>query len=111
MRRIVGIIMFVFGVLLLVGGIMRLLPTGNVWSGMGFFAIIIGVVVFGLSFVRPHQPAPDARRRSRPPTESPGSFTTRRECLRTCGITRAGSRAFSSSRSAWCSTTSPLRSA
>ncbi len=60
MRRIVGIIMFVFGVLLLVGGIMRLLPTGNVWSGMGFFAIIIGVVVFGLSFVRPHQPAPDA---------------------------------------------------
>jgi hypothetical protein len=52
--------MFVPGVLLLVGGFMKLLPVANVWIGMGFFATLIGALVFGLSFVRPHQPAPGA---------------------------------------------------
>ncbi len=71
MRRIVGIIIFVLGILLLVGGSMRLLPGGRVWGSTGLFAALIGAVVFGLSFIRRHQPAPDA-----PPPLSPAERIT-----------------------------------
>jgi hypothetical protein len=60
MRRIVGIILFVLGIILIVGGRLKLLPGGAVWGSTGFFACLIGVVVFGLSFIRRPEPAPDA---------------------------------------------------
>ena len=57
MRRIVGVIIFVIGLALLVGGIV-----GKTFglAQTGGFAMFIGLLVFGLSFIRPHQPAPDA---------------------------------------------------
>ena len=60
MRRIVGIIMFVLGIILIVGGRMKLLPGGAVWGSTGFFACLTGAVVFGLSFIRRPEPEPDA---------------------------------------------------
>jgi hypothetical protein len=60
MRRIVGIVIFVVGLFLLIGGRLNILPGGNVWGGTGFFAILIGLLVFGLSFISLHQSEPDA---------------------------------------------------
>lgn len=58
MRRIVGIIMFGLGVLLIIGGVTKLLPGGRVWGSTGFLAALIGAIVFGLSFIK--QPPPEA---------------------------------------------------
>ena len=53
MRRIVGIIVFVVGVLLLMSHLLGLIP-GLKW--LGIFGMFLGCVVFGLSFIP--QPAP-----------------------------------------------------
>lgn len=66
MRRIVGIIFFVLGILLFVGGRMKLLPGGTIWGSTGFFASCIGAVIFGLSFIKRPEAEPDA-----PPPLSP----------------------------------------
>ncbi|MDX6695104.1 MAG: hypothetical protein QOF02_2707 [Blastocatellia bacterium] len=60
MRRIVGIVLSVLGILLFVGGRMKLLPGGSVWGGPGFFSFLIGLVVIGLSFIKPPPPEADA---------------------------------------------------
>ena len=66
MRRIVGIVFVAVGILLFVFGRMKLLPGGTIWGSTGFFAALVGIVVFGLSFIKRHQPEPDA-----PPPLSP----------------------------------------
>lgn len=66
MRRIDGIVLFAVGVLLLLFGTMKLLPGGSVWGGTGVFAALVGIVIFGLSFIRQPQTEPDA-----PPPLSP----------------------------------------
>ncbi|HYO90127.1 MAG TPA: YIP1 family protein [Pyrinomonadaceae bacterium] len=71
MRRIVGIVLFAVGVLLVVFGSMRLLPGGTIWGGTGVFAAVIGAVIFGLSFIRQAQSEPDA-----PPPLSPADRIT-----------------------------------
>jgi hypothetical protein len=57
MRRIVGVIIFVLGLLLVVLGAIKILP-GAVQPGI--FGILVGLVCFGLSFVRRPDPGPDA---------------------------------------------------
>lgn len=57
MRRIVGVIIFVLGLLLTVLGIMKILPGA---AQPGIFAILVGLVVFGLSFIKQPEPPPDA---------------------------------------------------
>jgi hypothetical protein len=69
MRRIVGIIIFVIGLLLLASNL--LLKVQGV-RGLGIFGMIIGACVFGLSFIR--QPAPDA---NAPAPLSPAERVTR----------------------------------
>lgn len=71
MRRIVGIVMFAVGVLLFFGGRMKLLPGGAIWISAGVFAVLIGLICFGLSFVKQSQPAPDA-----PPPLAPADRIT-----------------------------------
>lgn len=66
MRRIVGVIIAVVGVLLAVAGILTLKQGGRALIGTGIFALLAGAIVFGLSFVRKPEPAPDA-----PPPLSP----------------------------------------
>lgn len=63
MRRIVGIILFVVGLLIVICAVIRILPGA---ASTGAFAMFIGLLVFGLSFIRPHQPGADA-----PPPLSP----------------------------------------
>jgi hypothetical protein len=63
MRRIIGIIIFAVGLLLLLSSILHLLPVSK---GIGIFSIFIGLVVFGLSFIPQPTPGPDA-----PPPLSP----------------------------------------
>ena len=57
MRRIVGVIIFVLGLLLTILGIIKVLPGG---IQPGIFAILVGIVAFGLSFIRRPEPPPDA---------------------------------------------------
>lgn len=71
MRRIVGIVIFAVGILLFVFGSMKLLPGGTIWGSTGFFAVLVGAVIFGLSFIRRHQPELDA-----PPPLSPADRIT-----------------------------------
>lgn len=65
MRRIVGIVLAVIGVLLVVARFV--VPSGRPLLGTGIFAIVIGGIVFGLSFIKSPAPGPDA-----PPPLSPG---------------------------------------
>ena len=57
MRRIAGVIISVVGLVLLVLGIAKVVagvaPTGGL-------AMLVGLIVFGLSFIRPHLAGPDA---------------------------------------------------
>lgn len=64
MRRIVGVILAVLGVLLVVARFV--IPGGKPLMGVGIVSILIGLLVFGLSFIKSPQPAPDA-----PPPLSP----------------------------------------
>jgi Yip1 domain len=57
MRRIAGVVIFVIGVLLLVLGLLKVLPGAAPAGGFGAF---IGLLVFGLSFIRQPEPQPDA---------------------------------------------------
>jgi hypothetical protein len=57
MRRIAGVIIFVLGVLLIVLGILKILPGA---ASTGIFAILVGGVIFGLSFIKPQDAGPDA---------------------------------------------------
>src|ERR1043165_5331786 len=60
MRRIVGVIVFVVGLLLLLSHVMHFIP-GAKW--LGIFGMFLGCVVFGLSFIpqpalEPNAPVP-----------------------------------------------------
>jgi hypothetical protein len=68
MRRLVGIIIFVIGVLLLVLGATKVLPGA---ASPGAFGCLVGIVIFGLSFIRRPEPAADA-----PPPLSPAERVT-----------------------------------
>ncbi len=57
MLRIVGVIIFVIGLALVVLGILKIVPGA---AQSGFFAVVIGGVVFGLSFVRRQEAGPEA---------------------------------------------------
>ncbi|HEX8846110.1 MAG TPA: YIP1 family protein [Pyrinomonadaceae bacterium] len=57
MRRIAGVIIFAFGLLLLLGD---LLLHFRGLKNLGFFGMFIGAVVFGLSFIRRPALGPDA---------------------------------------------------
>ncbi len=50
MRRIVGVIIFVIGLVVLVLSILHVLPGA---ASTGVFGLLVGALVFGLSFVRP----------------------------------------------------------
>lgn len=58
MRRTVGLVFAVVGVLLVVA--MFVVPGGRPLLGTGIFAIVIGGIVFGLSFIREPEVMPDA---------------------------------------------------
>jgi Yip1 domain len=61
MRRMVGIIIFVVGVLLILGLVFKILPGGGgVWANSGVLALVVGAAVFGLSFIKTQQPEADA---------------------------------------------------
>jgi Yip1-like protein len=68
MRRLVGIVIFVIGVLLIVLGVTKVAP-GAVSPGA--FGCFVGLVVFGLSFIRRQSPPDDA-----PPPLSPAERVT-----------------------------------
>jgi Yip1-like protein len=63
MLRIIGVIIFVIGLLLVCLGVAKILPGA---TGAGGFGAFVGIVVFGLSFIRRPVPGPDA-----PPPLSP----------------------------------------
>ncbi|HEV2913169.1 MAG TPA: YIP1 family protein [Pyrinomonadaceae bacterium] len=63
MRRLVGIAIFVVGLVLMVCGVTRLVPGV---TSTGAFAMFVGLLVFGLSFIRPHEAGEGA-----PPPLSP----------------------------------------
>jgi hypothetical protein len=63
MRRTVGVIIFVIGLLLVCLGVAKILPGATRAGGFGAF---IGIVVFGLSFISRPVPGPDV-----PPPLSP----------------------------------------
>jgi len=64
MRRIVGVVIFVIGVLLIALGALKMVP--GLAPQTGIFGVLIGAVVFGLSFIKDSEPGPDA-----PPPLSP----------------------------------------
>jgi hypothetical protein len=68
MRRIIGVIIFVLGVLLAVLHLLKILPGA---IQMGIMAVLVGAVVFGLSFVSRQEVGPDA-----PPPLSPTERVT-----------------------------------
>ena len=68
MRRIVGVIIFVIGVLLIVLGVTKVLPGA---ASPGGFGCLVGLVIFGLSFVRRPEIPADA-----PPPLSPADRVT-----------------------------------
>lgn len=70
MRRIAGIVIFVIGVLLLL--IHFVMKVQDIGVGFGITTIIIGVAIFGLSFVPQPEPGPDA-----PPALSPADRVMR----------------------------------
>lgn len=51
MRRLAGIILFALGLVLVICSIARILPGA---ASSGAYAIFIGLIVFGLSFIKPH---------------------------------------------------------
>lgn len=57
MRRIVGIVLFALGVVLIALGVLKILPGA---AQAGGFSAFIGLVVFGLSFIRQAAPPADA---------------------------------------------------
>ncbi|HYJ45744.1 MAG TPA: hypothetical protein VEV81_03950, partial [Pyrinomonadaceae bacterium] len=58
MRRIVGIVIFAIGLLLLVAHFA--LKVQEIGAGFGIITILVGGAIFGLSFVRQPDPGPDA---------------------------------------------------
>lgn len=71
MRRIVGIVIFAVGLLLVLSVFLKLMPGGANWINTGFLAVLAGAAVFGLSFVKSPQPEADA-----PPPLSPAERIT-----------------------------------
>ena len=71
MRRIVGVTIAVVGVLLLGAGIVPRTHGGSSLIGTGIFGLLVGGIVFGLSFIRQPDPGPDA-----PPPLSPAERIT-----------------------------------
>src|SRR3990172_12328946 len=69
MRRSVGVIIFVIGAILVGLGVAKVF-VGAVQPGA--FGLLIGVVIFGLSFIRRPEPRPDA-----PPPLDPAQRVTR----------------------------------
>ncbi len=63
MRRIVGVVIFVIGVLLIALGALKILPGV---TQTGIFGVLIGAVAFGISFIKRSEPGPAA-----PPPLSP----------------------------------------
>lgn len=63
MRRIVGVVIFVIGVLLIALGALKIFP-GVMQTGI--FGVLIGAVAFGISFIKRPEPGPAA-----PPPLSP----------------------------------------
>ena len=57
MRRIVGVVIFAVGVILIALGALKIFP-GVMQTGI--FAVVIGAVAFGLSFIKPPNPDPSA---------------------------------------------------
>lgn len=57
MRRIVGVVIFVIGVLLIALGAMKVVP-GVTQTGV--FGVLVGAVAFGISFIKRPDPGPDA---------------------------------------------------
>ncbi len=57
MRPIAGVIVFVVGLILAILGLLKIVP-GVTQSG--FFGLLVGAVVFGLSFIKRPEPDPDA---------------------------------------------------
>lgn len=57
MRRSVGIIIFALGLLLFVVGLLHLVQG---FGGSSIFAMIVGLAIFGLSFIPQPDPGPDA---------------------------------------------------
>lgn len=57
MSRLAGIILFALGLVLVVCGLTRILP-GT--ASPGAYAIFLGLIVFGLSFIKPHRNEADA---------------------------------------------------
>ncbi|PYS50333.1 MAG: hypothetical protein DMF68_07465 [Acidobacteria bacterium] len=70
MRRIVGIIIFIIGVLLLLAYFVMKVQEIGIWFGIS--TTVVGAAIFGLSFVPKPQPGPDA-----PPPLSPAERITR----------------------------------
>ncbi|MBV9209142.1 MAG: YIP1 family protein, partial [Acidobacteria bacterium] len=66
MRRIVGVIIAVIGVLFVVAGLVLMKRGGGSFISTGIFALLVGAIVFGLSFVRKPELPADA-----PPPLSP----------------------------------------
>lgn len=73
MRRIAGVIIFVVGLLLLLGNLLLHVQALHAQSvrGLGIFSLFIGAAVFGLSFIPRPAPASDA-----PPPLSPADRIT-----------------------------------
>ncbi len=74
MRRIAGVILLVVGVLLIVVGILKAVPGGRSLLGTGVFALLIGLVVFGLSFIKQTEPASGAEPPLTPAQKIAGIF-------------------------------------
>lgn len=68
MRRTVGVIIFVVGVLLVVLGITKVVPGA---ASPGAFGCFVGIVIFGLSFIRRQETPADA-----PPPLAPAERVT-----------------------------------
>ncbi len=61
MRRMAGLIIFVLGILLILGLVFKVIPGGSgVWTNTSVLALVVGAAVFGLSFIKRPEVAPDA---------------------------------------------------
>jgi hypothetical protein len=71
MRRLAGIVLFALGLVLVVCGLARILPGA---ASPGAYAIFIGLIVFGLSFIKPQVNGADAPQPLSPAERIAGIF-------------------------------------